>query len=421
MPKDKELLWGVSDLFTEETLEEILRKASGEEDVKVSSWDFGEAGKQGDGYLSVVNRIKVEGEAGGKPVEVSLVVKSLPRNIARRKTFRSEEFFRNEIACYVDIFPKFKEFLEAKGCSYALVVPGCWAAVCDGKNDFLVLEDVNVRGFGPVTRQSSLNFSECTSILTALARFHAISFAYKDQNLEEYQAFASKLQEVYFSPRLYDWYKKFQANIFHLARDSFAKEYPGSKAEAVFANLSLREMYDRSIEYCSRTNTPSSVVTQGDCWAPNFLIKREADGTAIALALDFQLARCSSPVLDVSFCIYTCTEKLLRDEHYEDLLKIYHNELSKTISALGSDPKKLYPWDVFMKEIKEQSVHGINSALEAIPGAVLDPSEAYNLDFLQGDEPVDIGDIWYSESIKTKEGRRRIADVITHAVEMNYL
>lgn len=238
MAKDKSLLQGVSDLFTEETLEDIFRKVSGEKDVKILSWDFGEASGKGDSYLSVLDRIKVVGEAGGKPTQISLVVKSMPRNMGRRKTFRSTDFFYNEISCYTrvniarvlverketnsivqfsfKVFPKLQEFLKSKGQEQLLVTPRCLSAVTDGVNDYLVLEDVSVLGFGPITRQNSLNFSQATVILKALANFHATSFAYKDQNKEEFEALAGILKETYFTPELYKWYTGFQVTLSRL-------------------------------------------------------------------------------------------------------------------------------------------------------------------------------------------------------------
>jgi len=93
-------------------------------------------------------------------------------------------------------------------------------------------------------------------------------------------------------------------------------------------------------------------VTEGDCWAPNFLIRDIEQGQKEALMLDFQLARCASPVLDLSFLIYSCTLKPFRDRYFDDALKFYHDELCGTIELLGSDSKKIYPWDLFAKEVK---------------------------------------------------------------------
>lgn len=136
-----------------------------------------------------------------------------------------------------------------------------------------------------------------------------------------------------------------------VARDALAKEYPGSKTEERFKTITGQELYDKSIDFCSRAHFPSSVLTQGDAWAPNFLIRRSDGEEPVALALDFQLARCASPALDVSFFIYTCTEQSLREAHYNDLLKIYYDELNRAIALLGSDPNKLYPWELFIKEV----------------------------------------------------------------------
>lgn len=118
-----------------------------------------------------------------------------------------------------------------------------------------------------------------------------------------------------------------------------------------FNSYSGQQLYNKSLEFCSRVNAPTSVISHGDVWAPNFLIRASEAQNCVALMLDFQLSRCASPVLDTSFFIYTCTEKKLRDNHYEELLKIYHRELSRSISLLGSDPQKLYPWEVFIKEV----------------------------------------------------------------------
>ncbi|XP_046484171.2 uncharacterized protein [Neodiprion pinetum] len=422
MSKDKSLLSGVSKLFTEQTLEDIIRKTTGEKDVEILSWDFGEASKKGDGYLSIVDRVTVKGEAGGKPASVSLVVKSMPQNIGRRKTFRSKDFFYNEIICYTEIFPKFNDFLHSKGLADMIIVPRCLAAVTDGENDYLALEDVSILGFGPVTRQNTLNLSQCELILKALARFHAVSFAYKDQKKEEFQNLADKLLETYFTPELYKWYINFQGRLFKIAKDALAKEYPGSKAEEKFNSWSRRDFYFKSVDFCNKVSAATSVITQGDAWAPNFLIRQsDGDKHPTALALDFQLSRAASPVLDTSFFIYTCTEKSLRDDHYEHLLKTYHDEISRSISLLGSNPEKIYPWDLFRKEVQEYSLHGVNFAIEAVPFSLLDADEAFDLNIIKGDEAVDISDVWTIEPIKSKEGRRRLADTLVHAVENNFI
>lgn len=102
---------------------------------------------------------------------------------------------------------------------------------------------------------------------------------------------------------------------------------------------------------CERKYAPTSVICAGDCWAPNFLVRNIGPNQKEALLLDFQLARTASPVTDLSFLIYSCTLKPFRDQHFDNILKMYHSLLSDAIKTLGSDPEKIYPWDLFTKEV----------------------------------------------------------------------
>ncbi|XP_043288978.1 uncharacterized protein [Venturia canescens] len=424
MEKDLSQLTKVSKLFTEGTLQEILRQSSGEKNVTVTGWTFEPKAAIGDSYLSEVDRMAIHGESEGKPIMVRLVVKSLPKNIGRRKTYRSTDFFYNEITFYQKIVPEFIQFLESKGQKQMLVVPPCLSALADGENDYIALQDVRDFGYGPVARLETLTLEEMTFLLQGMANFHAVSFAYKDQNKEKFDKLADKLIETYFSNNHWDWYKNFHAISIRVTRDAMAKEYPDHPAEMKLKSHyePAKKLWDKSVSFCSRRHAPTSVINQGDSWAPNFLMRvNENDGKKQALLLDFQLARVASPILDISFLIYACSNKELLDNHFDDMLKTYHSTLSNGIKALGSDPEKIYPWFLFEEEVKEQWIHGMNFAMEAIPFSMLDSSEAFDLNIIKGDEAVDIADIWQVQNIKTTEGRHRLADVIVHAHSRGFM
>ncbi|XP_024890285.1 uncharacterized protein LOC112466427, partial [Temnothorax curvispinosus] len=220
----------------------------------------------------------------------------------------------------------------------------------DGENDFIVLEDVSPLGFGPASRQSCLDWAECTVILKTLAKFHAISFAYKDQKKEEFAEVASYLKETYFGSEHWNWYQKFHKKLTDIAKHALKMEYPNSKAEKQFNSYEFGSLYHKCSELIERKDAPTSIITAGDCWAPNFLVRDAGRNKKEALILDFQLARCANPIADLSFLIYSCTQKPFRDQYYDDILKIYHSELSSAIKSLGSEPEKIYPWDLFMRE-----------------------------------------------------------------------
>ncbi|XP_011864138.1 PREDICTED: uncharacterized protein LOC105560023 [Vollenhovia emeryi] len=423
--KDRVNLSDVSDKFTEEVLVDVLCRAYGGRKVRLTDWNLGEGFAKGDSYLSTVNKGKLRGIADGSPgqqVQVNFVVKSIPKNVGRRKTFRSGEFFSNEIVFYTKIVPRIEKFLAEKGQSDLLCIPRYLASYTDGEDDFLVLEDVSPLGFGPASRQSCLDWAECAVILKTLAKFHAISFAYRDQRKEEFLECMSYLKETYFGSHHRDWYLRFHKKLMDIAKHALTTEYPNSRAERQFNSYEFGALYDKCSELCERKDAPTSVIAAGDCWAPNFLVRDVGRDRKEALMLDFQLARCASPITDLSFLIYSCTLKPFRDQYFDDILKVYHSELSGAIKSLGSEPEKIYPWDLFMREVKENFIVGAAFSMEAIPFCLLDPSQSFDLDaIIKGDEAVNIADVWTLSNIETSSGRQRLADVIVHAVENGYL
>lgn len=109
--------------------------------------------------------------------------------------------------------PRFEEFLLQKGQQSLLNVPKCLAYVQDDKNDFIVLEDAGTYGFEQIVRQSCLELDQISLILKALAKFHAISFAYKDQRQDFNSKIAESIFETYFSEDLWDWYGRFYVRL----------------------------------------------------------------------------------------------------------------------------------------------------------------------------------------------------------------
>lgn len=140
-----------------------------------------------------------------------------------------------------------------------------------------------------------------------------------------------------------------QEKLVRIAKNAVAVEYPGSEAEKKLSSYEAADLFQKASELCSRKYQPTSIIVQGDSWVPNFMARETPENEA--LILDFQLARCVSPVLDVSTFIYACTDKAIWNERFDTLLKFYHNELCDIITLLGSNPEKLYPWDTFMKEV----------------------------------------------------------------------
>ncbi|KAG8041085.1 hypothetical protein G9C98_002073 [Cotesia typhae] len=420
MAKNKDILTGLSKLLTEKTLENIVKQATGGKNIEIVDWKSEEASKKGDSYLSTVTRLTIEAIVDNKKNNLKIVIKSLPDNLGRRKTFRSAEFFRNEITFYTKVMPLFRSFLTSKNQNHLLLVPDCYAHILDGENDFIVFEDVTVRGFGPASRQSTLSIEEFELILKAMARFHGVSFACKANDSKKFSDVSNQLIETYFSDNHWDWYKTFHGVAIKIAKDAMEKEYPETEEQKKFSSIQGNDLWRKSVQVCSQTMTPSSVINQGDAWAPNFLMRSTESGEKEALLLDFQLARCASPVADLSFFIYSCSDAGLRETHFDKLLEFYYQHLAETIKVLGGHPDNIYSRETFFGEIQKEFGHGLNFCLESVPLSILEKDELFELDEIQGNT-VDLADVWKLKPIENKEKRKRLAEIIMHAIQHDFI
>ncbi|XP_075158945.1 uncharacterized protein LOC142232117 [Haematobia irritans] len=410
----------ISSKFTEEVLEEIIKKASG---TKYTSHKFGKGFKKGDSYLSRVFRLCVYGvnEENGKNLEVNLICKGMPDNMARRKVFRSADFFRNEINFYNKVVPAWEEFQKRRQPKTPFDdYPICYASYCDGEHDFIALQDVSFLGYGSPDRQGYITLDECLLTMRTLGKFHGISLAMNALEPELFEKTAKCLEETYYAETNRSWYIDFLKLACIVAKDAVTKTYPNTKYETIAENyLHDQQLYDDQINLVS-TRSKLSVFGHGDCWTPNFLTRYSTEGKPEAIKIiDFQLARCASVAVDISFFIYSCTSQELRENHYDSLLKAYHESACDLIKDLGADPESVFSWQDFMSELKEFGRFGCGMGIESIPMSMLDEDEIADLDEISPDSV--LVDVWNLKPFQQQEKRQRIADMFKHVIDQGYL
>lgn len=75
--------------------------------------------------------------------------------------------------------------------------------------------------------------------------------------------------------------------------------------------------------------------------------------------IDWPVIRYVSPAIDLVYCIFGSTDKTLRDNEYENLLKLYYETLSKTVKLLGSNPDELFTFEDLNDELKTCGVYAL--------------------------------------------------------------
>uniref|UniRef100_A0A4Y0BMJ8 CHK domain-containing protein n=1 Tax=Anopheles funestus TaxID=62324 RepID=A0A4Y0BMJ8_ANOFN len=423
-PRAAVKLSDISAKFTEETLDEIVRSAGGKRCI---SWKIPETNfTKGDAYLSELYRIQLTGEPNEpdqEPMVVNVVVKTIPKNVGRRNTFRSADFFRNEVNFYNVVLKELYRFQEARKPKNPFKdIDRCFVAYTDGVNDFVAMDDLGQYGYKTASRSKGVELDECLRCIRSLARFHALSFAMKQQEPHTFQTLVDQLQETYYSARLEPWYRNFMQRLVTISKEALEIEcaedpeaYPPCFKRAVLEFLG-GNIYGMMVEL-THTRNQYSVLTHGDCWLPNFLFHPVSHVRMI----DFQMVRYGSPVLDIILFVYCCTDQALRVQHYEQLLSAYYQSFSELVSDLGTDPTQTFPASALNSELERFGRFGCGIAVESTPLSLLDESDVPDLDSIEGTEAVPLEQIMTLRSIKTRYGRRRLLNVFRHAHDCGYL
>ncbi|KAG7296507.1 hypothetical protein JYU34_020285 [Plutella xylostella] len=419
--EDNTSLLQVSKCLTNERLSQALTDWF-QEDCQFTHWKYVSDTGKGDSYLSEVIRIRIFGKnLKDETKHVQVILKNIPKNECRRLTYRSHEFFKNEIIFYTEVLPALIKFQSTKTLKDPFDnYPRIFASYADGVNDYIILEDASLYDFGSALRQEGIDIEHCRITFKTFAKFHAMSFAMKDQEPEEFQRISNLVFETYYHERLWPWYQRFWARICGIAINAVETEYPNSKYVDKIKEFAVPERYQDMIKAACHTKE-TGVISHGDSWTNNFLYKYDGLKPIDTKMIDFQLTRCASPVLDVCFFIYACTSQELRLKHYEDLMKYYYDVLSSQIDEMGSDSTKVYSWEKFREEIKKYSYFGLAFSFESTPMIVLEPEDAPDMNALTGDKALNIDDFWQIGNFKTKEGRLREANNVVHCVDNGFI
>lgn len=105
MSKNEDQLRRISKYFTEDVIKEIVSKDKDvdKDEIKIVSWELDENIGKGLSNLSVITRAYINSELQNNYLDTVLIVKALPKSIARRKTYRCTEFFANEVVFYKEV------------------------------------------------------------------------------------------------------------------------------------------------------------------------------------------------------------------------------------------------------------------------------------------------------------------------------
>lgn len=242
----------------------------------------------------------------------------------------------------MQVLPALRHFEESKGLiaeeNGFVEYPKCLRTIDTEPDESVLLEDLSARGFEIIDRYTQeVTFEHVRLIMQVLGKFHAISFALKDQQPEKFKELTLKLDDELFIRR--DDTKL--RDYFMMQIETIKKPISSDEDAPLLAKVTkLFEKHPMDIcaDCIDVENVGScSVIAHGDAWQNNTMFKYDKSGKPVEIQLiDWQISRHTSPIIDIVYFMFCCTTKELRDQHYDSLLKIYHESLSNHIQRYKS-------------------------------------------------------------------------------------
>lgn len=187
---------------------------------------------------------------------------------------------------------------------------------------------MSVHGLGILDRfTQKITADHVFLVMECLGKFHAISLALKDKQPEKFQQITTDFDEVLIQENLNRSFFKQQTQVILEVLSDADDSHLLAKAEEL---VSEKDLLDIAIECLEESvHESATAIAHGDSWQNNIMFKNDENGNPIDLCLlDWQGSRHSSPITDITYFLFSCTTKELRDDHYDDFLKAYHTSLS---------------------------------------------------------------------------------------------
>lgn len=251
----------------------------------------------GDNFAGLILRITLIGtrNQNGKsgPDTLHLICKIPPENENRREMFKTDIIFERELFVYAKLLPLFSKFQREKGLNEDesfTSYPNVYYCEADEKTAtyILIMEDLREKNYRLWPKNKSVPLDHELLVMKELGKFHAISFALKDQRPEEFAPF--KLLDDKFSAYCkLETVKIFWTKTLERAVDALTD--PMHKKLALEFSKSYAD--ELSGFFSAESSEPFGIVGHGDCWNNNFLYKYDNDEVGFESILFFS-QKCNS-------------------------------------------------------------------------------------------------------------------------------
>uniref|UniRef100_A0A9I3FGY1 CHK kinase-like domain-containing protein n=1 Tax=Anopheles epiroticus TaxID=199890 RepID=A0A9I3FGY1_9DIPT len=327
-------------------------------------FDFGSS--KGDGFVGQMFKATL---SEGDKREVYLC-KIPPLDDARREQFGSMAAFAREVMVYDRFLPTIFEYQRSKGIQSPsdgfFHTPRCYHAHCDesAQESVIIMEDLRLREFRLWNKHNIIDHDHGTMFMTHLGRLHAISLAMKRDQPKQFEQF--KL------PNPFDVMLKADGPFRNMILSQLQMVIDALHEQDTLERAKMEQLKEDVFDELARCGSgqlaePYTVVGHGDCWTNNMMFRYEEGIPKEIVLLDWQVTRYVTPVQDLVYFIFCCTDADFRSKYYYEMIDIYYTSLSTMLAKLQHDAGELFPRAALDEQLRVFGRYGILMGMFLVP------------------------------------------------------
>jgi hypothetical protein len=252
---------------TKTALETWLKPVFSKKFLKKCTLEIVGTSSKGDGYLGDVNFVEVNGRTSTNEEKFyNFAIKSSKNSLPLRKMMPIEVMSQNEIYFYNRVLPTFVEFQEEKGIEEPFnQAPKYYDSVILQNMEVLILENMKRNGYCLHDRTKPMNREHIRKVMQTYGKYHAVSFALRDQKPDVFKALGEGLRDVMKTTDAEAVLKEFRffVDLHKIAKEKIQPELAEKLTEVPLTADS------------TDPDDPFAVIVHGDCETNNFLFKYE--------------------------------------------------------------------------------------------------------------------------------------------------
>lgn len=327
---------------------------------------------------------------------VSLIVKAPVAGVFMKDLAEKMKVVEKEVLVYKELMPAMHRTLEN--------VTFTPRSHHSARDDVIVLEDLNEKGYRMCNRLEQLDRDHCVNVMTTLAKFHATSVALHEKNPELIEEVGRKF--VFTDDIAQENREQFSAifekNLICTARAVNTFEGYQHFSEKILQQVDT--LWDRMVIMSSKKKHVK-VLNHGDLWTNNILFKYDELGKVVDVKLiDLQLCKYSTPGVDIQTFLASSAEAKVRENAYCDLVNTYRETFNSTLRKLNCNVR--LSAEELEEEIRFADIHGFFVVCSLVPVVLAEhkspqkPSEKRKILETLDPNITAFADVYYGECFK---------------------